>query len=97
MLSVEGYRVVIGAFNLGLGHRIYESSKIFCGKYVVKRQAFQYCISVLLRLLMYIILLQTLPMNLHYALLRASKLTKEGIEINPGPKNRKWYYATKKV
>ena len=95
VLSVEGYRVVMSAFNFRLGHRIYESSKILCGKYVVKCQAFQY--SVLLRLLMYIILLQFLPMNLHYALLRASKLTKEGIEINPGPKNRKWYYATKKV
>ena len=37
MLSMEGYRIVIGAFYLRLGHSIYKSSKIFCGKYVVKR------------------------------------------------------------
>ena len=37
MLSMEGYRIVIGAFYLKLGHSIYKSSKIFCGKYVVKR------------------------------------------------------------
>ena len=57
MLSIEGYRVVIGAFYLRLGHSIYKSSKIFRGKYVVKRQAFHN--SVLLRLFIYIILLQT--------------------------------------
>ena len=95
MLSIEGYRVVIGAFYLRLGHRIYESSKIFCGKYVVKRQTFQY--SILLRLLMCIIPLQILQINLHYALVRASKLTEEGIEINPGPENSNRNYAIKKV
>ena len=46
---------------------------------------------------MYIILLQTLQMNLHYALVRASKLTEEGIGINPGPENINWSYAIKKV
>ena len=46
---------------------------------------------------MYIILLQTLQMNLHYALVRVSKLTEEVIEINPGPENIKWNYAIKKV
>ena len=65
MLSIEGYRVVIVAFYLRLGHRIYNSSKkIFCGKYVVKRQAFQY--SVLLRLFMYITLLQTLQTSFQF-------------------------------
>ena len=46
---------------------------------------------------MYIILLQTLQINLHYALVRASKLTEEVIEINPGPENINRNYAIKKV
>ena len=36
-------------------------------------------------------------MNLHYALVRVSKLTEEVIEINPGPENISWNYAIKKV
>ena len=44
MLSIEGCRVVIGAFYLILSHCIYKSSTIFCGKYVVKRQVFQYSV-----------------------------------------------------
>ena len=95
MLSIEGYRVVIDAFYLRLGHRIYKSSKIFCGKYVVKRQTSQY--SILLRLLMCIILLHIFQINLHYALVRASKLTEEGIEINTGPENSNRNYAIKIV
>ena len=95
MLSIEGYRVVIGAFYLRLGHRVYKSSTTFCSKYVVKHQAFHF--SVLLRLFMYIILLQTLQMNLDYALVTASKLTEEGIEINPGLENSNWNYAIKKL
>ena len=50
MLSMEGYRVVIGAFYLRLGHCIYKGSNVFYGKYVIKRQTFQY--SILLRLFM---------------------------------------------
>ena len=42
MLSIEGYRVVIGAFYLRSGHNIYKSSTTFCCKYVVKRQAFHF-------------------------------------------------------
>ena len=95
MLSIEGCRVVIGAFYLILSPCIYKSSKIFCGKYVVKHQVFQY--SVLLWLFIYIILLQTLQINLRYALVRASKLTEEVIEINPGPENINRNYAIKKV
>ena len=43
------------------------------------------------------ILLQTLQMNLHYALERASKLTEEGIEINPGPEYSNRNYKIKKA
>ena len=46
---------------------------------------------------MYIILLQTLQMNLDYALVITSKLTEEGIEINPGVENSNWNYAIKKL
>ena len=41
-LSTEAYRIVIGGFYLRLDHCIYKSSKILCGKYVTKRQTFQY-------------------------------------------------------
>ena len=46
---------------------------------------------------MCIILLKTLQMNLHYALVRAPNLTEEGIEINPGPENSNKNYVVKKV
>ena len=58
---------------------------MFCCQYVINRQTFPS--SILLRLFVCIILLQTLQMNLHYALVRASKLTEECIKINPGPEN----------
>lgn len=45
---------------------------------------------------MCIILLQTLQMNVHYALVRASKLTEGGIEINPDPENSNRNYSIKK-
>ena len=43
------------------------------------------------------ILLQILQINLHYALVRASKLTEEGIEINPSPENSNRNYEIKKL
>ena len=42
---------------------------------------------VLSRLFLIVVLLHTSHMNPHYQLVRAFKLTEEGIEINPSPEN----------
>ena len=45
------------------------------------------------RLVLCSILIQIINKNLHYGLVRATKLTCEGVESNPGPRN----YTIKKI
>ena len=77
MISIDIYRATRGMFYLNLGQKQY-----------VRNFFFDF-----IRLVLCSILIQIVNRNLHYGLVRATKLTCEGVENNLGSTN----YAIKKT
>ena len=83
MLSIEAYRASIGGFY----NRLRYPRKVNTGQFDYKyfRELYSwvfFTVCFLCCIVFYVVFL-----NLHYSLVKAGNLTREGVESNPGPRN----------
>ena len=90
MLPIEAHRIVIGLF---CSRRIKKNNRCLIKKCYKKDRNLTEWICFFKVLVLANVLIFNLAINLHCKCVKASKLTREGIESNPGSRN----YAIKKT